>query len=225
MEKPIIISLGGSVIVPGSVDTVFLRKFRDFIIKESKKRRVVIVCGGGWTARIYGSAAKEIIKVNGFDLDLIGIRATKLNAELVRVLFGSLAHKDVIENPTKKIKTNKKIIVASGWVPGFSSDMDAVLLAKNVGADKVINLSNISYVFDKNPKKFKDAVKITKISWAGFQKIVGTKWVAGSSFPFDPEASKKASLFKLKVVVAKGTDLNNLKNIFEGKKFIGTVIG
>ena len=160
-----------------------------------------------------------------FDLDLVGIRATKLNAELVRVLFGNLAHKDVVEDPNKKIKTDKNIVIASGWVPGFSSDMDAVLLAKNVCADKVINLSNIEYVFDKDPKKFKSAKSIEKISWSDFQKIVGTRWVAGHSFPFDPVASVKAKQFGLKVIVAKGNDLNNLKNIFGDKKFKGTVIG
>ena len=223
-KESIIISLGGSIIVPDDINTSFLKKFKKLILKHSKKRKIVIVCGGGKTARKYNNAALKISKINNFNLDLIGIRATKLNAELVRVIFGNNAHKEVIENPTKKIKTNKKIIIASGWIPGFSSDMDAVLLAKNLKAKKVINLSNISYAYTKDPKKYKDAKKIKEISWTNFQKIVGTKWIANTSFPFDPEASKKAKQLKLTVIIAKGTDLNNLNNILNNKPFKGTTI-
>ncbi|MBW3000182.1 UMP kinase [Candidatus Woesearchaeota archaeon] len=222
--QTIVISLGGSIIVPEKIDTGFLKKFKKLILKHSKKRKIVIVCGGGKTSRKYGNAAMKISKPKDYDLDLIGIRATKLNAELVRVMFGNHAHKEVIENPTKKIKTKKNIIMASGWIPGFSSDTDAVLLAKNLKAKKLINLSNISYAYTKDPKKYKDAKKIKQISWKDFQKIVGTKWKANTSSPFDPEASKKARQLKLTVIVAKGTDLKNLDNILSGKEFKGTII-
>ncbi|MBW3000135.1 UMP kinase, partial [Candidatus Woesearchaeota archaeon] len=174
--QTIVISLGGSIIVPEKIDTGFLKKFKKLIVKHSKKRKIVVVCGGGKTSRKYGKAAMKISKPKNHDLDLIGIRTTKLNAELVRVMFGNHTHDLVIENPTLKIKTKKNIIIASGWIPGFSSDMDAVLLAKNLKAKIVINLSNISYAYTKDPNKFKDAKKIKEISWKGFQKIVGTKW-------------------------------------------------
>jgi uridylate kinase len=222
--QTIVISLGGSIIVPEKIDTGFLKKFKKLIIKHSRKRKIVIVCGGGKTSRKYSKAAMKISKPKNHDLDFIGIRTTKLNAELVRVMFGNHAPKEVIENPTKKIKTKKNIIIASGWIPGFSSDMDAVLLAKNLKAKKVINLSNISYTYTKDPKKYKDAKKIKQISWKDFQKIVGTKWKANTSSPFDPEASKKARQLKLTVIVAKGTDLKNLDNILSGKEFKGTII-
>jgi uridylate kinase len=223
--KTLVMSLGGSIIVPGEIDVEFLKHFRQVILDfVSKGNRVVLVCGGGKTARKYSDAAKELIDSEDSELDLIGIRATKINAELVRVMFSKDAYKEVVENPTKKIKTTKKIIVASGWVPGFSSDMDAVLLAKNLGAKRVVNLSNIAYAYTKDPHKFKDAVKIKEISWKEFQKIVGVKWIANTSFPFDPEASKKAKKFGLEVIITKGTDLKNLRNILNDEKFKGTII-
>lgn len=223
--KTYVISLGGSIIVPNEIDVSFLKKFRKLVLDFVKKGdRLVIVCGGGKTSRRYSDAAKQITKAKGYDIDLVGIRATKINAELVRAGFGNHAYKEVIENPTKKIKTNKKIIVASGWIPGFSSDMDAVLLAKNLGAKKVTNLSNISYVYTKDPRKYKNARRIKEISWKDFQKIVGDRWIPNSSFPFDPEASKKARQLKLEVIIAKGTDLKNLKNILGDKRFKGTII-
>lgn len=224
VKETVVMSLGGSIIIPSEVDVSFLKRFKALIKKHSKKKRIVIVCGGGKTARRYNDAALKISKVSDFDRDLIGIRATKINAELVRSIFGKLAHKEVIEDPVKKINTKKRIIIASGWIPGFSSDMDAVLLAKNLKAKEVINLSNIDYAYTKDPRKHKDAKKVIETGWKGFQKIVGTKFRANSSFPFDPIASKLAKKMKLTVIIAKGTNLKNLDNILKNKLYRGTTI-
>ncbi|NCQ52917.1 MAG: UMP kinase, partial [Caldiserica bacterium] len=159
------------------------------------------------------------------DLDWMGIEATIINANFVRLMFGELAYKDVITNPTKKIKTNKSIIVAAGYKPGCSTDYDAVLFAKTYGAIEVLNLSNIEYVYDKDPKEFSDAKKIENIDWKTFRKeIVGDIWQPGKSAPFDPVASKAAEKLKLKVSILQGTNLLEVKKALGGKKFRGTVI-
>jgi uridylate kinase len=220
-----IISLGGSVIVPDKINTDFLRKFRGIISDFIKKgNRAVIVCGGGKTARKYCEAAKKAGKISDDGLDRIGIKATILNAELVKSMFGKSAYEKVVNEPDKKITTDKKIIIASGWKPGWSTDYDAVLLAKRFGAKRIINISNIGYVYDKDPGKHKDAKKITSISWSSFQKIIGTRWKPGSNLPFDPVAAKLARQLKMEVIIAKGTDIANLKKILNNSEFKGTVI-
>jgi uridylate kinase len=88
----------------------------------------------------------------------------------------------------------------------------------------VVNLSNIDYVYNKDPKKFKNAKKIKEISWADFRKIVGDKWDPGLNVPFDPIASKIAQEAQMEVVIMNGKKLKNLENYLEGKKFTGTVI-
>ena len=220
----LIISLGGSIIVPEEIDIGFLKKFRDTIIKHSKKEKIVIITGGGKTCRKYISAAKKISKISNTDADWIGIKSTSLNAELVRSMFSNKAYHQVIQDPTKKIATDKKILISCGWMPGCSSDLDAVLIAKTFKADKVVNLTNIDHVYDKDPKKFKDAKPIKNISWKDFRKLIGNEWLAGKNLPFDPIASKKAQSLKLKVIITKGTNIENIKNILNNKKFIGTVI-
>jgi uridylate kinase len=115
-------------------------------------------------------------------------------------------------------------LVAAGWRPGFSTDYDAVLLAKYFKIKKVINLSNIDFVYDKDPKKFPGAKKITGISWADFRKMVGNKWDPGMNVPFDPVASQTAQEIGLEVAIMNGRSLKNLENYIEGKKFKGTVI-
>jgi uridylate kinase len=99
-----------------------------------------------------------------------------------------------------------------------------VLLAKNFGVKKIVNLTNIDYVYDKDPRKFKDAKKIEKISWKDFRKIVGDKWDPGLNVPFDPVASKDAEKLKLEVAIINGKSLDNFERYLNNEKFIGTVI-
>lgn len=47
MKKIVVISVGGSIIVPGEVDYDFLKKFKTTIRKLSRKYKVVICTGGG----------------------------------------------------------------------------------------------------------------------------------------------------------------------------------
>ncbi|MFA7314486.1 MAG: UMP kinase [Candidatus Magasanikbacteria bacterium] len=222
-----IISVGGSIIIPKTgFDIGFLKKFRQMILTEVKNgQKFVLIIGGGSTTRVYQKALGEIVKLKNEDLDWMGISGTILNANFVRLMFGELAYKEVVTNPTKKVKTDKAIIVAAGYKPGCSTDYDAVLLAKAYGAKEIINLSNIPYVYDKDPSKFADAKKIENIDWKTFRKeIVGFTWIPGKNVPFDPIASKGAEKLKLKVNILQGTNLIEVKKVFGGKKFKGTVV-
>jgi uridylate kinase len=223
--KTIIISLGGSIIVPKHIDHVFLRKFKKLIEEFIKKDcRFIIITGGGYTARKHQKAASKICELHPDDLDWIGIHATRINAHLLRTIFKKDAYPKIIKDPNKKITTNKKIIIAAGWKPGRSTDYVAVLLAKNFSCSEIINLSNIEYVYNKDPRKFKDAKPLINISWKEFRKIVGDKWDPGLNMPFDPVASKEAQSLRLKVAIMRGKDVNNLRNHIEGKEFRGTII-
>lgn len=223
--RTIVLSLGGSIIIPKLIDVKYLRKLRAVLLNFTRRGyRFIIVAGGGDICRHYQKSSQLISKVNTKDLDWIGIAATKLNAELVRSVFGSHAYHEVIKDPTKKIKTNKRIIVGAGWKPGSSSDKDAVLLAKTFGSKTVINLSNIKYVFTSDPKKDKSARPIKKMSWDELLDLTGRKWKPGAHVPFDPEASKLAKRYLLDVIMCLGTNLKNLQLIINQKPFKGTHI-
>ena len=167
MSKTLVMSLGGSLIAPDKIDTTFLKKFRQVILNYVKRgNRVILITGGGNTCRNYQKAATQVyLKATNEDLDWIGISSTKLNAELVRSIFGDLAYEKVLGNPARKVKTSKKVVIGAGYAPGSSSDKDAVILAKTYGAKTVINLSNITYVYDKDPSKFSDAKPQKEMRW------------------------------------------------------------
>ncbi len=224
-DKFYVLSLGGSLIVPDEVGYKFIKKFRELIVKRAEAgNKFIIVCGGGGLNKKYNEAGKKVRKLSNDELDWVGIYATRYNAEFIRILFGDLAYDKIAENPHKKFKTDKPIIIGAGYKPGWSSDYDAVHLAKTYGAKKVANLSNIDYAYDKDPGKYKNAAPIKNISWKDFRKIVGNKWEPRMNKPFDPIASREAEKFGLEVAILNGKNLKNLENYLDGKKFIGTVI-
>jgi uridylate kinase len=221
-----IISVGGSIIPKEGFDIVFLQKFRELILKHVKDgMRFVLIAGGGTTARTYQEAARSIRHMTHTELDWLGIAGTILNARFLQTVFGDAAASDIVVNPTKKVSTRKSIIIASGWKPGCSTDMDAVLLAKQFKAADMINLSNIEQVYDADPRVDKNAKAIESIDWKTFRKdIVGDTWEPGKNVPFDPIASKLAQKLKLTVSMVKGTDLAQVENALLGRPFFGTVI-
>ena len=226
-NKIVVLSLGGSMINgTNGFNLDFLKNFKAFVLSHVKAGyRFVIVCGGGRVCREYQDAAKAVGTDKFSDLDWIGIYTTHFNANFMKILFGRLAQDEVVTTEKNKIKWTKAILLSGGWKPGHSTDYDAVILAKKYGAKTMVNLSNIEYVFDKDPNKFADAKKIEKINWKDFRKIVGNKWVPGANAPFDPIASREAEKLKLKVVVMNGKNLVELGKVLKGEeKIVGTII-
>lgn len=217
------------------INVLFLKKFKIFITSLLKRgNRIVIVVGGGSINKKYNRAAQKITSVKNVDLDWLGIAATKLNAELLRSVFSKFAYSKVLSNPQSPIpnpspsslskRPGTQLIIASGWKPGCSSDLDAVLWAKRFKAKTVINLTDIDHVYDKDPDVYKNVKPIKKISWTDFIKIVGKKWSPRGSWPFDPIASQLARKLNIKVVIVNGKKLQNLKNYIYSKNFNGTII-
>lgn len=238
-----VLSVGGSIIAPNDVDVKFLSAFSKMItdyLTSNPETRLIFVAGGGAPARLYQNAYKAVAA--SFDekqknlcalesedslnqaCDWIGITATRLNAQLLKTVFGPLCQQELVIDPTKVCDFTGRILVAAGWKPGFSTDNDAVLLAERFNADTVLNLSNIEKVYTDDPRKNPDAKPIDNISWADFRAMVGDEWVPGKNCPFDPIASKKAQELGLTVICASGKNIENIRAILDAKDYEGTTI-
>ena len=225
MEEIIVISLGGSLIVPDEIDTDFLKDFKNLILSQTRGgKRFVIITGGGKICRRYNDAVEKITTPTKDDLDWLGIAATRLNAELIRIIFGDAAADKIIMDPNVVSLGDQKIMLGGGWKPGNSSDLAAIQSAISVGAKKVINLSNTDYVFDKDPKKYPDAKKIENISWAEYRALIPKEWNPGLNTPFDPTASEIAEREGIEVVIMNGKPIENLKKCLDDETFPGTTI-
>lgn len=227
----IVISLGGSLIVPNEIDTDFMTKFKQIIEDLIEKEYCfVIITGGGKICRKYIKAAEEVGVVDNEEKDWLGVHTTRMNAHFVKTVFKKYAHPRINKNPRTKedlmehFANGEKIMVAAGWRPGWSTDYVATILAERFKAKKLINLSNITYLYDKDPNKFNDAQRIERITWKDFRKIVGDTWDPGMSAPFDPIAAKLAQENNLEVAIIGGGDLENLKKYIEGDEFEGSII-
>ncbi len=222
-KEIIVISLGGSLVAPDKIDLTFLNNFKNVILNNLNGRRFYISVGGGKICRVYQQVLEEY-GASDTERDWAGIGVTRINAQIVRQIFGDLACPKIGTDPTKKLGSEYDIFISGGWKPGRSTDYGTVILAKTVGAKTVINLTNIDYVYDKDPSKFPDAKKIEKMGWSDYRKIVGPKWSPGLSSPFDPIASQIAEKQKLRVAIINGKHLERLDSFLNNKPFVGTTI-
>lgn len=226
-SETIVMSVGGSLIVPDQIDTDFLTTLKTFIDGETAQgRRFIIIAGGGRTARRYQDAASEVTKLENDDLDWMGIHATRLNGHLLRTIFRDSAHAEMITNPDDILDVPKdaKVVIAAGYRPGASTDLRAVQIANLVGAQKVINLSNIDYVYTADPRTNPDAEKITNINWSDFRELIPKEWDPGLSSPFDPVAARVAQESNIEVAIINGNHETALPDYLHKKDFVGTLI-
>lgn len=228
-SETIVMSVGGSLIVPGEIDTAFLANLKTFITEQTAThgRRFILIAGGGKTARKYQDAAAAVAgDTPSQDLDWLGIHSTRLNGHLLRTIFRDIAHPEMITNPDdiQDVPNTPAVIVASGYRPGASTDLRAVQIATHVGAHKVINLSNISHVYSADPRVDDTAYKIDHISWADFRALIPTEWDPGLSSPFDPIAARTAHEHNIEVATIHGHNQAALEQYLAGEAFEGTVI-
>lgn len=227
-QETIVMSVGGSLIVPDAIDTTFLTSLHALIEDEihNNGRRFVIIAGGGKTARKYQEAAAMVSTLERDDIDWLGIHATHLNGHLLRTIFRDIAHTVMIKNPDDilDVPKHEKLIIAAGYRPGCSTDLRAIQIAERVGAKKVINLSNIEHVYTADPRTNPSAEKIEDITWEAFRKLIPETWEPGLSSPFDPVAAKEAQAQNIEVACIGGYDLSALKNYLKGEPFVGTRI-
>lgn len=229
-KETVVIKLGGSLIYPnGGLDIQYIKNFYNFIRRQvaEKKRRFFILIGGGELARHYRDAGAEITghELAPNDLDWLGIHATRLNAHLFRTIFRDLAYPVIIKKYEFIQKPDKPIVIAAGWKPGWSTDYGAAILAQDYRIDTIIKMSNVDYIYDKDPRKYSDAKPYEKLSWKKYREMNGEEWKPGNHVPLDPMAAKLASEIKIKVLYVNGKNIENLGKALDGKKFVGTIIG
>jgi len=225
-KDTVVISVGGSLIVPNDIDQEFISRFKEVILRLVQDgHRFAIVAGGGRIARHYMELMKKFAETDSENIDRIGIDATRMNANLLRIAFGDNAAPEIITDPTKKIEMDKPIILAGGWKPGASTDHVAVQLAKVLGAKKLVNLTNIDFIYDTHEfNKTGQKNPITDISWDDFLGMLPKEWVPGAHLPFDPVASRLAKKLDLEVASIDGKTLDEFEKYIRGEKFRGTLI-
>jgi len=223
MEK-VVVSIGGSILVPGENDAEFIGKLAKMLKEVSMEVQLAIVCGGGKTARYYAGIAKDL-GGSTYEQDILGIAATRMNAQLLMLALGEMPDA-VITDPEELAKASQpgKIVVMGGTVPGHTTDAVSSMVAAAMKADRIINGTSVDAVYTADPRKDPNAKKIPKMTIDELAEIVYKEHGASKSSVFDPLGVKLAKENRMDILMIDGRNLDELKNAILGKPINGTFV-
>jgi len=226
-KKIVVLNIGGSILVPDSVDGEYIRAFRRTILPFIKMGYgFYIVVGGGKLARRYISAARELGADESY-LDDIGIDASRLNARVLISALLDLAHPEVQTSFSDAVSAGRSfpVVLMGGTHPGHTTDAVAAMLAERAGASELVIATNVKGVYDKDPRKFKDAKFQPRLDYDTLIDITATREAgAGPTAVVDPLACKIVKRAKIPLKVVDGRDLTNLGKAIKGEEFEGTLV-
>ena len=228
------ISLGGSLLT-GKSDDKFVKldpaRFSKYaqVIRglHEEGHQLMVVCGGGKPARYFIDIAK-IIGASPEVLDYLGIKSSHINALLFMAALGNIAEQPTVyETPGERFDGREpgKVWIGGGHKPSTSTDYRTVAFAEAMGADLVINATDIDGVYDKNPKTHPDAKKLPELTFEQLETIIkdNTRQAPGEYGLFDLAAVKKSLETKIPVAIIDGTDPQEITRAVNGSHSGSTV--
>ncbi|MBN2735126.1 MAG: UMP kinase [Methanomicrobiaceae archaeon] len=223
--KKIVISLGGSILVP-SLESNNIKQYCDVLTELSKIYQVFVVIGGGGEARRYIGIARSL-EIDEATSDELGILITRINASLLSWAVGGSAYPAVAENYTDALKyaESGKIVVMGGVTPGQTTDAVSAVLAERVKADLLINLTSIDGIYSEDPKKNSNATKYDYMTPDELINIVSAgKMGAGSNNVIDLVAAKIIQRSGIPLIVLDGNNPKNLTDALLKGSFSGSFV-
>lgn len=221
----IVLRIGGSV-VASPVNPGLIGQYAE-IIKELGRNgnHIIVVVGGGALAREFIGVAKSLgLKQEA--QDGIAISVSRMFAMLFLKRIGDLGCKDVSVTVEGAIRCLSKgrVAVMGGLRPGMTTDTVAAIVARDLKADLLVKVTDQEGVFDKDPRKHPDAVKLDHLRFSDLTRVcVENKHVAGIHQIIDPEAIKILIRGRIKVVVVNGFNPENVQAAIDGKP-VGTTL-
>jgi uridylate kinase len=221
----IVLRIGGSV-VASPVNTALMSEYAD-IVKTLKEQNheVAVVVGGGSLARDFISTAKKL-GLNMQVQDEIAISVSRLFAQLFLKKLGYLACDKVALtlDDAAACLSQGKVVVMGGLKPGITTDAVAALVAEHVGGELLVKGTDQEGIYNKDPKKHPDAVKLDRLSFDDLQGVFSeSQHKAGMHQIIDPEAVKVLKRKRVKLVVVDGFKPENILAAVKGEK-VGTVV-
>ena len=181
--KRVLIKLSGEALM-GEEPYGISPQFMDKVVDELAKARAQgvelgIVVGGGNIFRGVSGAAKGM---NRASADQMGMLATVINSLALQDAFlrkdiparvlsaievGTMAEPFARPRAIRHLERGRMVIFAAGTGnPYFTTDTAAALRALEIGAEILFKATRVDGVYDKDPYKHKDAVRIPKITYS-----------------------------------------------------------
>lgn len=213
------IALGGSLLALDR--TEYIAELGERLRTMSRDVDLYLVVGGGRTARNYIQAGRSLGAPEEV-LDHLGIAATRLNALLVKATLGD---QRPVPLTIEEAAATPPPVVMGGTVPGHSTDAVAALLARAVGAYRLVIATDVDGIYSADPKQDAQARRYTRISIRELRAMCPHTWrAAGTSSVVDGVACRIIEEEHLPTRVVNGKDLSSLENAIYGREFKGTII-
>lgn len=226
MNKRVLVKFSGEALAGENgygIDTQIL----DYIAQEIKQLvdnnvEVGIVIGGGNIVRGVTAAADGVIKRTSGDY--MGMLATVVNGIAMQealehkgvsarlqtaIKMEQIAESFIVRRAKRHLEKGRVVIFGAGTGnPFFTTDTAATLRASEIEASMLIKATKVDGVYDKDPEKYADAVKLDIISFDEALK--------DHIKVMDDTAIALAKDNQLPIVVANMNRKGNLLNIING---------
>jgi len=231
--KRVLLKISGESLKNGKEDNSIDFEILDRIGGEIKQAsefgvEIAIVIGGGnfWRGALASSLGMERAAA-----DYVGMIATVMNAVALQdslekrgvftrvqsaITMQEVAEPFIRRRAVRHLEKKRVVIFAGGTGnPYFSTDTAAALRALEINAEIIFKATKVDGVYDKDPVKFKDAVKYDALSYLDVIK--------NSLKVLDLTATTLCMDNKIPIVVFDITKNGNIKKAILGEK-IGTLI-
>jgi uridylate kinase len=222
MKKSIVLKVGGSIFYDPLLNINFelfrrIKKWYEEIKTEYDK--VILVTGGGGLSR--NMHEKIAGSIGGEDnIHDISMSITQTNAS---ILAAYLDDKEIFV-PKKLgdayeflLSDDGKYMVSGGLKIGWSTDMDAAVFADVLDTGRVYKISNIDFIYDKDPKEFFEALPIRDMSWEEyfqmFSILPGQNNKPNAHIPIDVQCSIFCERKNLSFHITGGKLLEEIEDI------------
>ena len=181
--KRIVLKLSGEVLRSGKTGDPFDRATLDKICTQIKTIydlgvQICLVIGGGNIFRGLQGEKRGVDRTTG---DYMGMLATVINSlalmdslEKIGVLtrvqsaipMNQIAEPFIMRRAIRHLEKGRVVIFAAGTGnPYFSTDTTAALRASEMHADIIMKATKVDGIYDKDPKKYPDAVKYEELTY------------------------------------------------------------
>jgi len=181
--KRIILKLSGEVLRGGKSGDPIDGGILEGVCQQVKEIhelgvQICLVIGGGNIFRGLAGEKRGVDRTTG---DYMGMLATVINALALMdclekmdvttrvqsaIPMNQIAEPFILRRAMRHLEKGRVVIFAAGTGnPYFSTDTTAALRASEMHADIIMKATKVDGIYDKDPKKFPDAVKYEEISF------------------------------------------------------------
>ncbi len=178
----ILLKLSGEVLQGGRDGGIDFNVVRELCTEVAEVKKlgveIAIVIGGGNIWRYRDSKDSGVDRVTS---DYMGMLATVMNSMALQDQFekmgigapiGSAISMPIVVGQYLRPKAldylkKGKILICAGGTgnPYFTTDTAGALRAMELNCDIMLKATKVDYIYDKDPMKYKDAKKFTKLSY------------------------------------------------------------